>query len=167
MPSSIGRPADSTTPMSSYLHGYPTSSHMFRHLIPVLSDRYHLIAPDYVGFGFSDAPPVAELNYSFDALGGHHLRPAQSHRRRPLRHVRAGLRRPGGMETRAQPPGARHGDHQPERQCLRRGLRRVLLGSDLGLRIGARSGTEGPVRDGLSSTPSDGSTPTESPIPVW
>jgi pimeloyl-ACP methyl ester carboxylesterase len=50
------------------LHGYPTSSHMFRQLIPVLSDRYHLIAPDYVGFGFSDAPPVAELDYSFDAL---------------------------------------------------------------------------------------------------
>src|SRR5271157_895957 len=50
------------------LHGYPTSSHMFRHLIPVLSDRHHVIAPDYVGFGLSDAPPVAELDYSFDAL---------------------------------------------------------------------------------------------------
>jgi pimeloyl-ACP methyl ester carboxylesterase len=50
------------------LHGYPTSSHMFRHLIPLLSDRYHLIAPDYLGFGFSDAPPAKELDYSFDAL---------------------------------------------------------------------------------------------------
>jgi pimeloyl-ACP methyl ester carboxylesterase len=41
---------------------------MFRHLIPLLSDRYHVIAPDYLGFGFSDTPPVTDVNYSFDAL---------------------------------------------------------------------------------------------------
>ncbi|MGW7004792.1 alpha/beta fold hydrolase [Streptomyces sp. NPDC054933] len=50
------------------LHGYPTSSFMFRHLIPTLADRYHVIAPDHLGFGLSDAPSVEEFTYSFDAL---------------------------------------------------------------------------------------------------
>jgi len=50
------------------LHGFPTSSHMFRDLIPLLSDCYHLIAPDYPGFGYSAAPRVGEFNYTFDAL---------------------------------------------------------------------------------------------------
>ncbi|RDH74691.1 alpha/beta hydrolase [Mycolicibacterium moriokaense] len=50
------------------LHGFPASSSMFRHLIPLLADRWHLIAPDHLGFGLSDAPPVAEFDYSFDAL---------------------------------------------------------------------------------------------------
>src|ERR1035437_2866057 len=50
------------------LHGAPASSHMFRHLIPLLADRYHVIAPDYLGFGLSDSPSVEEFGYSFDAL---------------------------------------------------------------------------------------------------
>lgn len=50
------------------LHGFPTSSFMFRNLIPALAGRYHVIAPDYLGFGLSDAPPVEEFDYSFDAL---------------------------------------------------------------------------------------------------
>lgn len=50
------------------LHGFPTSSHMFRNLIPELSDRYHVVAPDYPGFGHSSAPPVDQFNYSFDRL---------------------------------------------------------------------------------------------------
>jgi pimeloyl-ACP methyl ester carboxylesterase len=50
------------------LHGFPTSSHMFRGLIPQLSDRYHLIAPDYPGFGYSGAPVPAEFEYTFDHL---------------------------------------------------------------------------------------------------
>jgi pimeloyl-ACP methyl ester carboxylesterase len=50
------------------LHGYPTSSHMYRHLIPLLADRYHVVAPDFLGFGLSDAPQVADFNYSFDSL---------------------------------------------------------------------------------------------------
>ncbi len=41
---------------SCCLHGFPTSSHMFRNLIPYLADRYHVIAPDYPGYGQSDAP---------------------------------------------------------------------------------------------------------------
>lgn len=55
-------------PVLLLLHGYPTSSFMFRDLIPRLADRYHVIAPDHLGFGFSAAPPVAEFDYTFDAL---------------------------------------------------------------------------------------------------
>ncbi|MFD4118892.1 alpha/beta fold hydrolase [Streptomyces niveus] len=55
-------------PVIVLLHGFPTSSFMFRHLIPELADRYHVIAPDHLGFGLSDAPPVGDFDYSFDAL---------------------------------------------------------------------------------------------------
>jgi len=48
------------------LHGFPTSSHMFRDLIPKLSDRFYLIAPDYPGYGYSSMPSVDEFEYSFD-----------------------------------------------------------------------------------------------------
>ena len=50
------------------LHGFPTSSHMFRHLIPALADEFHLVAPDYPGFGYSSAPPVDKFDYTFDRL---------------------------------------------------------------------------------------------------
>ena len=50
------------------LHGFPTSSHMFRNLIPALSDRYHLVAPDYPGFGNSAQPDMESFDYSFDNL---------------------------------------------------------------------------------------------------
>lgn len=50
------------------LHGYPTSSHMFRNLIPILSRQYHIIAPDLPGFGFSDAPDHQSFTYTFDNL---------------------------------------------------------------------------------------------------
>ena len=48
------------------LHGFPTSSHMFRNLIPALADRYHVIAPDYPGYGQSDMPDRAKFAYTFD-----------------------------------------------------------------------------------------------------
>jgi pimeloyl-ACP methyl ester carboxylesterase len=48
------------------LHGFPSSSHMFRALIPALSDRYHVVAPDYPGFGYSSMPSVDEFEYTFD-----------------------------------------------------------------------------------------------------
>ncbi len=50
------------------LHGFPTSSHMFRNLIPALADRYHVVAPDYPGYGFSSMPSVDEFDYSFDNI---------------------------------------------------------------------------------------------------
>lgn len=57
-------------PVVVLLHGFPTSSHMFRGLVPLLADSYRTIAPDYLGFGLSDAPPVEEFDYSFDVLAG-------------------------------------------------------------------------------------------------
>ena len=50
------------------LHGFPTSSHMFRNLIPALSDKYHIIAPDYPGYGQSSMPSVKDFEYTFDNL---------------------------------------------------------------------------------------------------
>ena len=59
---------DPKKPTILLLHGFPTSSHMFRNLIPLLADKYHVVAPDYPGFGYSSAPSVNELHYSFDNL---------------------------------------------------------------------------------------------------
>lgn len=50
------------------LHGFPTSSHMFRNLIPALADQFHLVAPDYPGYGNSSMPKVDEFDYTFDRL---------------------------------------------------------------------------------------------------
>jgi pimeloyl-ACP methyl ester carboxylesterase len=50
------------------LHGFPTSSHMFRDLIPLLAAHYHVVAPDYPGFGYSSTPTVNEFAYTFDNL---------------------------------------------------------------------------------------------------
>src|SRR5262245_35419080 len=50
------------------LHGFPTSSHMFRNLIPKLAGQYYVVAPDLPGFGFSDSPPRAEFRYTFENL---------------------------------------------------------------------------------------------------
>jgi pimeloyl-ACP methyl ester carboxylesterase len=50
------------------LHGFPSSSHMFRRLIPLLADRYRIVAPDYPGFGQSSMPAASEFEYTFDRL---------------------------------------------------------------------------------------------------
>ncbi len=60
-----GNPA---SPTLLLLHGFPTSSHMFRNLIQELGDEFHLVAPDYPGFGNSEQPPMDEFEYSFDNL---------------------------------------------------------------------------------------------------
>jgi pimeloyl-ACP methyl ester carboxylesterase len=52
------------------LHGFPTSSQMFRNLIPRLADRYRVVAPDYPGFGHSSMPPHDKFSYTFDNLAG-------------------------------------------------------------------------------------------------
>ena len=57
---------DPSNPTILLLHGFPTSSHMFRDLIPELADQFHLVAPDYPGYGFSSMPGVDEFDYSFD-----------------------------------------------------------------------------------------------------
>lgn len=60
-----GNPANPTVLL---LHGFPTSSQMFRHLIPQLSDRYHLVAPDYPGFGQSSFPARDDFEYTFERI---------------------------------------------------------------------------------------------------
>jgi pimeloyl-ACP methyl ester carboxylesterase len=57
-----------TSPTLLLLHGFPSSSHMFRNLIPALADRYRVIAPDLPGFGFSDAPDRKQFRYTFEHL---------------------------------------------------------------------------------------------------
>jgi pimeloyl-ACP methyl ester carboxylesterase len=59
-------PADGDTIV--LLHGFPTSSHMFRNLIPALADRYRVIAPDYPGYGQSDMPDHSDFAYTFDRI---------------------------------------------------------------------------------------------------
>jgi pimeloyl-ACP methyl ester carboxylesterase len=63
------------------LHGFPTSSHMFRNLIMRLSDKFHLVAPDYPGFGNSSAPPVDVFDCSFDHIAEIIEKLAQQHMR--------------------------------------------------------------------------------------
>jgi pimeloyl-ACP methyl ester carboxylesterase len=57
-----------TRPALLLLHGFPTSSHMFRDLIPRLADRFHLVAPDLPGFGQTDSPARGQFTYTFDNL---------------------------------------------------------------------------------------------------
>ena len=52
------------------LHGFPSASHMFRNLIPLLADKFHIVAPDLPGFGQSDMPPRDRFSYTFDHIAG-------------------------------------------------------------------------------------------------
>ena len=60
---------DPQSPTLLLLHGFASSSHQFRELIPLLADKFHLVAPDLPGFGFSEIPAQRRYRYSFDALG--------------------------------------------------------------------------------------------------
>ena len=57
--------ADGVYPCVLLLHGFPTATHMFRDIIPLLSDSFHVVAPDFHGFGQSDMPPRDRFSYSF------------------------------------------------------------------------------------------------------
>jgi pimeloyl-ACP methyl ester carboxylesterase len=59
---------DEGAPALVLLHGFPSSSHMFRHLLPRLEDAFHCFAPDLPGFGYSESPPADEFAYTFDHL---------------------------------------------------------------------------------------------------
>lgn len=62
---------DRKNPSILLLHGFPSSSAMFRNLMTALSDRFHLVAPDYPGFGFSDFPSKSSFTYSFENISAH------------------------------------------------------------------------------------------------
>src|SRR5579863_9984851 len=59
---------DPGNPQLVLLHGFPASSHQYRNLIPALADRFHVLAPDYPGFGNSDQPDPAKFSYTFEKL---------------------------------------------------------------------------------------------------
>ncbi len=59
---------DRLKPTVLLLHGFPTSSHMFRDLIPLLADRFHVVAPDLPGFGQTKSPPRGRFDYTFDSI---------------------------------------------------------------------------------------------------
>lgn len=61
---------DPELPKLLLLHGFPSASHMFRDLIPLLSDRFHMVAPDLPGFGQSDMPSPGDFDYTFEHLAG-------------------------------------------------------------------------------------------------
>lgn len=62
---------DRKNPTILLLHGFPTSSLMFKNLMVGLADKFHLVAPDYPGFGFSDFPPIKKFDYSFENIASH------------------------------------------------------------------------------------------------
>ncbi len=64
----VAGPKDAPTIL--LLHGFPTSSHMFRNLIPALADEYHLVAPDYPGYGNSSMPTMDKFHYTFGSDHG-------------------------------------------------------------------------------------------------
>jgi pimeloyl-ACP methyl ester carboxylesterase len=62
----FGEAGSADAPALLLLHGFPTPSHMFRELMPALADRYHVVAPDLPGFGFSDAPDRTNFTFTRD-----------------------------------------------------------------------------------------------------
>ena len=101
---SIARPGRDGRPVVLLLHGFPTSSHMFRNLIPALADRYHVIAPDYPGYGQSDMPDRTKFAYTFDRFGELVDGLLDQLGRRALRDVRDGLRAPVGWRLALKHP---------------------------------------------------------------
>jgi pimeloyl-ACP methyl ester carboxylesterase len=99
------------------LHGFPTSSHMFRNLIPLLADRFHIVAPDLPGFGQSDMPSRDAFPYTFAKLAEviGRFTEVVNLRRFAIYIFDYGARRPS---DRAQASGADYRDHLAKRQRL-------------------------------------------------
>ena len=116
-----------SAPTILLLHGFPTSSHMFRNLIPTLAEHYHVVAPDLPGFGFSITPDRKTVRYNFENLTkviGKFIETIE--RWDVLRHLRLRLRRTCRFSSGSGASGAHHRHHLPERQCLRRRLERSM-----------------------------------------
>ena len=116
-----GGPADA--PVVVLLHGFPTSSHMFRNLIPALAERYRVIAPDYPAFGQSGMPDRARSSTASSASRSSWTGCLNRLGVEPLRALRAGLRRAGRVPPGAQASRAYDRAGRAERQRLRGGAR--------------------------------------------
>ena len=110
----LSRDRQAGAPALLLLHGFPTSSHMFRDLIPLLADRFHLVAPDLPGFGRSDIP--SGISFAKDC--GHHWPVYRGYRIEPVRNLHLRLWCAYGTSPRPEVPRTRHGDHHAERQRL-------------------------------------------------
>ena len=133
-------PADA--PVVVLLHGFPASSFMYRDLIELLAGRFHVIAPDYPGFGYSGAPPVQAFSYTFDHLADIIEKFTDRLGSGQIRPLHAGLWRAGGLPACEPASGESVLPHRPECQRLRRRIARQLL--EAGPNIVAR-----PVADQL------------------
>ncbi len=112
------------------LHGFPTSSQMFRNLIPALADKYHVIAPDYPGYGQSSMPPHDKFDYSFDNLAKVIDDFTDKIGLKKYAIYVQGLRRPGWVPAGGQASGPNHGHHRAKWERLRRRPRQRFLEAD-------------------------------------
>ena len=101
------------------LHGFPSSSHMFRDLIPLLADRFHVVAPDLPGFGQSDMPSREKFAYTFDNIAGgdRSLHRGRSDSKRFAVYV-FDYGAPTGFRIAVEASRAHHRDHLAKRQRL-------------------------------------------------
>ena len=117
---------DPKAPTVLLLHGFPTSSHMYRELIPALADRYHVVAPDLPGFGFTRAPDRSGFKYSFDHLAEVIERFTEVLGLESLRPLRLRLRRAGRLPPCHSTSRADHGADFAERQRVSRRVKRGM-----------------------------------------
>ena len=119
------------------LHGFPTSSQMFRNLIPALADKYHVVAPDYPGYGHSSMPPHDKFAYTFDNLAKVIDEFTEKLGLTKYALYVQDYGAPVGYRLAVAAPGADHRHRGAERQRLRRGARQRLLEADQGVLEGA------------------------------
>jgi pimeloyl-ACP methyl ester carboxylesterase len=108
------------------LHGFPSAGHMFRDLIPLFTDRFHIVAPDLPGFGQSDMPPREKFDYTFDNIAGviERFTGVIGFGRFAL--YVFDLWGADRLPARSPPPRADHRYHFSERQCPSGGAQRWL-----------------------------------------
>jgi hypothetical protein len=116
----------SEAPALLLLHGFPTSSHMYRDLIPALADRYHVVAPDLPGFGFTEAPDRKRFKYSFEHLADVIERFTEAVGLSQYALYVFDLRRTNWISPSHSPSGADHRCDLAERQRLPAGFERRL-----------------------------------------